>query len=54
VRSDVTGRSRVYGRPGSATSGQGRDGRGIGGGGPTVNRGGNGIVIISYEVRPSS
>ncbi len=53
VRSDVTGRSRVYGRPGSATSGQGRDGRGIGGGGPTVNRGGNGIVIISYEVRPS-
>jgi len=50
VASDITGKKRIYGRPGRADSGQGKDGQGGGAGGPTPNRGGNGIVIISYEV----
>ncbi|MBI1351332.1 MAG: hypothetical protein GC156_09455 [Actinomycetales bacterium] len=54
VVSDITGKKRVYGKPGGATSGQGKDGRGQGGGGPALSRGGNGIVIISYEVAPTA
>ena len=50
VKSDITGKNRVYGRSGRVDSGQGKDGQGGGGGGPTPNRGGNGIVVISYEV----
>ena len=50
VRSPISGRDLRYGGAGTPTSGQGRDGRGIGGGGPEPNRGGNGVVIIRYEV----
>ena len=52
VRSDISGKRRLYGKSGAVDSGQGRDGKGFGGGGPTVNRGGAGIVIISYEISP--
>ena len=50
--SRITGTSVTYGGSGTATSGQGADGRGIGGGGPGPNRGGNGIVVIRYEIAP--
>ena len=52
--SRITGRPVVYGGSGTATSGQGLDGLGVGGGGPAASRGGNGIVVIRYEVAPSS
>ena len=48
--SGITGQRVTYGGAGTPTSGQGADGRGVGGGGPAANRGGNGIVIIRYEV----
>lgn len=48
--SRISGRPVTYGGSGTATSGQGPDGLGVGGGGPTPNRGGNGIVVIRYEV----
>ena len=48
--SAITGTSMAYGGPGTPTSGPGVDGLGTGGGGPAANRGGNGIVIIRYEV----
>jgi hypothetical protein len=50
--SRITGTPVTYGGSGTATSGQGVDGRGIGGGGPEPNRGGNGIVVIRYEIAP--
>jgi titin len=50
ITSAISGRSITYGGAGTATSGQGRDGRGVGGGGPAPNRGGNGVVIIRYEI----
>ncbi len=50
TRSSITGRPTTYGGTGTLTSGPGADGRGVGGGGPAANRGGNGIVIIRYEV----
>lgn len=53
VTSSISGRPRGYGAAGTATSGQGRDGRGMGGGGPQPSRGGNGIVIIRYEIAPA-
>ena len=48
--SKVTGTPVTYGGNGTPTSGPGVDGRGVGGGGPTANRGGNGVVIVRYEV----
>jgi hypothetical protein len=48
--SGITGAPVTYGGTGTPTSGPGIDGTGIGGGGPSPNRGGNGIVIVSYEV----
>ena len=48
--SRITGLPVTYGGSGTATSGQGADGLGVGGGGPTPSRGGNGIVVIRYEV----
>ena len=50
--SGITGKRVTYGGAGTPTSGQGADGRGVGAGGPTPNRGGNGIVVISYEIAP--
>jgi hypothetical protein len=50
--SSITGKRRTYGGAGTPTSGRGVDGRGIGGGGPAASRGGNGIVIIRYEIAP--
>ena len=48
--SAISGTDVTYGGNGTPTSGPGADGRGTGGGGPEANRGGNGIVIIRYEV----
>ena len=33
-------------------SGHQPDGRGAGGGGPTASRGGDGVVIVRYEIEP--
>jgi hypothetical protein len=48
--SSITGTRVVYGGTGTPTSGPGTDGLGTGAGGPAPNRGGNGVVIIRYEV----
>jgi hypothetical protein len=48
----ITGTAVSYGGPGTATSGPGVDGRGTGAGGPEANRGGNGIVVVRYELAP--
>ena len=48
--SGITGTRVTYGGTGTPTSGPGVDGLGTGGGGPAANRGGNGVVIVSYEV----
>ena len=48
--SGISGTEVTYGGAGTPTSGTGIDGRGVGGGGPAPSRGGNGIVIIRYEV----
>ncbi len=50
TRSGVSGRPITYGGEGSPASGPGTDGRGVGGGGPSAARGGNGVVIVRYEV----
>ena len=52
VTSAITGKRTTYGGTGTPTSGPGIDGRGTGAGGPEANRGGNGVVIISYEIAP--
>lgn len=52
VTSGITGTRITYGGTGTPTSGPGIDGRGTGAGGPTADRGGNGIVIVSYEIAP--
>ena len=51
-RSAITGRATMYGGPGDPLSGPGSDGRGAGGGGPTASRGGDGVVIVRYEIEP--
>jgi large repetitive protein len=48
--SAISGTQLIYGGTGTPTSGPGIDGTGIGGGGPIASRGGNGVVIVSYEV----
>ena len=50
--SGITGKRTTYGGTGTPTSGPGIDGRGTGAGGPAANRGGNGVVIVSYEIAP--
>ncbi len=50
VTSSLSGVPVTYGGAGTPTSGPGIDGRGSGAGGPTANRGGNGVVIVRYEV----
>ena len=50
--SGITGKRTTYGGTGTPTSGPGIDGRGTGAGGPAANRGGNGIVVVSYEIAP--
>ncbi len=50
--SGITGKRITYGGTGTPTSGPGIDGLGTGAGGPAANRGGNGIVVVSYEIAP--
>ena len=52
VTSSISGAPVIYGGAGTPTSGPGIDGRGSGAGGPAADRGGNGVVIVRYEVAP--